>query len=186
MSPDGGPAAGGGAGRELVEVVDPDGRVVGTATRAEVRAGNLRHRSVFVAVATSDGEVVVHRRAAWKDVWPSAWDVAFGGVLAVGETFADGARRELAEEAGVDAPLERLGAGAYQDDDVAEVAEVYLARHDGPFTTPDGEVAAIDRVPVAELAAWCAGRAVCADSLALVVPRLLERLDPGASARLRS
>ena len=167
------PGPGAAAAAELVEVVDERGVVRRTATRAEVRAGNLRHRSVFVAVVTGSGEVVVHQRAAWKDVWPSVWDVAFGGVVGVGESFADAARRELAEEAGiVDVHLERVGGGTYADDAVAEVAEVYLARHDGPLATPDGEVARLDRVPIDGLGAWCAERSVCPDSLALVVPVL--------------
>ena len=172
----GGPAAA--AAGQLVEVVDEQGAVVGTATRAEVRADNLRHRSVFVAVVTSAGELVVHQRAAWKDVWPSAWDVAFGGVVGVGEAFVDAARRELAEEAGVAAPLEHIGGGAYADAAVAEVAEVYLARHDGALSTPDGEVVALDRVPLAALGGWCEGRTVCPDSLALVVPAVLAALGP--------
>ncbi|MEN9507404.1 MAG: hypothetical protein RI958_3330, partial [Actinomycetota bacterium] len=38
------------AGSELVDVVDDDDRVVGTVTRAEMRAGRLMHRAVFIAV----------------------------------------------------------------------------------------------------------------------------------------
>ena len=64
-----------------MDVLDEEGRVVGVATRAEVRAGNLWHRTVFIAVVTPDDEVVVHQRADWKDVWPSHWDVCFGGVV---------------------------------------------------------------------------------------------------------
>ena len=99
----------------MVEVVDERGVVVRLATRAEMRAGNLRHRSVAVVVVTGAGEVVAHRRADWKDVWPGRWDVCFGGVVGVGEGWRDAARRELAEEAGVEVPdaalHERSGAG---------------------------------------------------------------------------
>ena len=37
---------------ELVDALDPQGNVVGTVTRAEMRAANLWHRSVFVVVVT--------------------------------------------------------------------------------------------------------------------------------------
>ena len=36
--------------------------------RSSVRALNLRHRSVAIAVVGSDGRLLVHRRSAGKDV----------------------------------------------------------------------------------------------------------------------
>jgi 8-oxo-dGTP pyrophosphatase MutT (NUDIX family) len=116
------------------------------------------------------GRLVVHRRADWKDVWPGRWDLAFGGLVGVGEDWATAAARELAEEAGVSARLAEVAAGAYDDDEVAVLGRVYLARHDGPFTFADGEVVEDDRVPVADVPAWLEGRAVCPDSVALVAP----------------
>ena len=169
-----------GASDELVEVVDEDGRVLRLVTRAAMRAGNLRHRSVGVVVVTADGELVAHRRAAWKDVWPGRWDVCFGGVAAVGETWAEAAARELAEEAGVAvAPedLRVLGDGDYADADMNALSRIFLAVHDGPFTPADGEVVELVRVPLADLDAWLAGRSLCADSESVVVP-LVRRLAP--------
>lgn len=161
------------AAAELVEEVDRDGRVLRLVSRAEMRRGALRHRTVFVAVLSADGTtLLVHQRAAWKDIWPGAWDLAFGGVCGVGEGWAEAARRELAEEAGLDAALEEVGGGAYEADGVAEVARVFVARTDAEPTCPDGEVAAVERVPLAELDAWLADRTVCPDSVALVVPHL--------------
>jgi len=159
-------------GDALVDVVDDAGNPVAVATRREVRAANLLHRSVFVAVLDGEGRLVVHQRADWKDVWPGRWDVAFGGVVDAGEDWVPAAARELLEEAGVVTALERLGPGRYEDDSVREVAEVFLARSAGPFTFPDGEVAASDRVPIAGLDAWLAGRDAVPDSLAIVVPLL--------------
>ncbi|CAN5669441.1 hypothetical protein BH10ACT1_BH10ACT1_22050 [soil metagenome] len=170
-----GPADHGAAARaaaELVEVVAIDGSVERVATRAEMRAGRLRHRCTYVVVLDAAERVVVHQRAAWKDVWPSRWDLAFGGVVGVGEQWADAARRELAEEAGIVAELEALGEGAYEDQDAALVGHLYLARHDGPWTFPDGEVVASERIPVAEVLGWITARPHCPDGVALLGPAL--------------
>src|SRR5690606_12487279 len=117
------------AADELVEEIDEHGSVVRVVTRAEMRAQNLRHRTVAVVVITGAGEVVAHRRADWKDVWPGRWDVCFGGVTRVDEDWVEAARRELAEEAGieVDAPaLRELGDGSYADADVSEYSRVFV------------------------------------------------------------
>lgn len=143
-------------------------------TRAELRARGAaaRHRACYVAVITSGGELVVHRRADWKDVFPGYWDVCFGGVLGAGETWEAAAHRELQEEAGVDASLELLGIGRWEAPDTRLVGRVYLAHSDGPFTCPDGEVVEVTAVSLQELPAWLEGRDVCPDSRDLVVPLL--------------
>lgn len=159
---------------ELVDLVDVDDRVVEVVTRAEMRARGaaVRHRACYVAVVTSGGELVVHRRADWKEVYPGYWDICFGGVLGAGEAWDDAARRELAEEAGVDAEPVLLGTGAWSAEDTNLNARIYLARSDGPFTCPDGEVVEVATIAVADLDSWLAGRNVCPDSVDLVGPHL--------------
>ena len=133
---------------------------------------NLRHRTVFVVVVNHAGELLVHKRAAWKDVWPGRWDLAFGGVCAPGEPWEVAAARELDEEAGAHAELLYLGQDAYEDDEVRELARIYLARYDGPFSFTDGEVTAIAWVPPLELPSWIERHQLCPDTRALVMPRL--------------
>jgi 8-oxo-dGTP pyrophosphatase MutT (NUDIX family) len=161
-------------GDELVEVVDPDGVVVELVTRATMRAENLRHRCSYIVVR-SGRRVLAHQRAGWKDVWPSHWDLAFGGVLNAGEAWTEGAARELAEEAGIvvaPSALTELGPLAFESDLVRVLGRVYAVESDGPFTFADGEVAAIEWVEVDALAEWLACRPICLDSLAGLVPLL--------------
>lgn len=167
---------------ELVEVVGDDGSVERVVTRAAMRAGNLCHRSVGVVVRHPEhGAVLAHRRADWKDVWPGRWDVCFGGVCGVGEADLDAARRELQEEAGVEAApgeLRELGRGRYEDDEVRAMATVFELRHAGPFRFADGEVEEIRWVPLTELEPFLADHPHCPDSAAL-----LRSIRPWANER---
>jgi isopentenyldiphosphate isomerase len=155
-----------------VEVVDEGGGVLDVVPRHEVRERNLRHRTVFVVVVNRAGELLVHRRAEWKDVWPGRWDLAVGGVCEPGEPWETAAARELAEELGVREELVYLGADLYSDDEVRELAHAYLVRHEGPFTLADGAVAEVAWVAPGELPGWLATHDPCPDSRAVVLPRL--------------
>lgn len=157
-------------GEELVEEVDLEGNVLRIVTRAEMRAGRLRHRTTFIAVVDSGGRLLAHQRSLNKDVWPSRWDIAAGGVAAVGEAWDVGARRELAEELGIEAPIEHLGGGTYDDDEVRTVAQVFVARHSGPYRFADGEVVDARWLTLAKLHALIESQPCCPDSLALVLP----------------
>jgi isopentenyldiphosphate isomerase len=162
----------GSADEELIDQLDAMGVVIGQVTRAEMRRANLLHRSVFVVVRNDVDELLIHRRAAWKDLWPDAWDIAVSGVVAAGEAWELAAARELIEELGVSAELAYLGEGSYEDDEVREVARIYQARSEGPFDFSDNEIVEAVWVPIGDLREWLEGRLVCPDSMSLVLPRL--------------
>lgn len=162
--------------REPVEVLDESGAVVGVVTRGQMRAANLPHRNVVVALRRSDGRWVVHRRADWKDVNPGLWDVAFGGVPAPGESDTDAAVRELAEEAGVAVDADRLVEVArlrHADDRTRWSGPVYVVVDDGPVVPADGEVAEVAEVAAGGLTAWAAGHPLCPDARTTVLPVLV-------------
>ena len=161
-----------GAGDEMVEVVDEDDRVVDVVTRRRVRAENLRHRAVFVVVVASDGRVLIHRRSDEKDLWPGRWDLAAGGVVGVGEPYDEAARRELAEELGIDAEPALLGPYTYEDGAVRSVGRVYRAVHDGEVSFRDGEVVEACWVTRDELRSRLERDSWVGDSPAVVLPHL--------------
>ena len=159
---------------ELVDIVDNDDRVVATVTRAEMRAGRLQHRAVSIAVMGSDRQLLVHRRADNKDVWPGMWDMAAGGVVAAGESYEMAARRELAEELGIEvAEFRHLGEGRFVDESVALIGRGYLAVHDGPFTFTDGEIAEVRWVTADQLDELMTAERFVPDNVELLWPLLL-------------
>lgn len=166
---------------ELVEIIDRDGVVTGVVPRAQMRAERLRHRSVFIAVTNDDGDLLVHRRAEHKDVWPGWWDIAVGGVVGCDESFDDAARREFREELGTDTtPIQFIGSGAYEDDTVKLVAHCYVVVENGPFQFTDNEITEAHWVSADELDHWLRSKPFLPDSLALVLPRLSQfaRINP--------
>ena len=157
---------------ELVDIVDDDDIVIATVTRSEMRSRRLQHRSVGIAVISTDGRLLIHRRSLAKDIWPGWWDIAAGGVVAAGETYEAAARRELEEELGIEGDVEYLGQSRYVDDNVAEMCRGYRVVHDGPFEFSDGEVSEVRWVTFAELDAMRRTHSFLPDSIALLLPLL--------------
>jgi len=166
------------SGDELVDVLDDAGRVVGTVTRREMRARRLPHRVVYVLVFDRTGRLFVHRRTATKDVYPGFCDVAVGGVLAAGESFDAGARREAAEELGVTVAPEPLFPFRFTDPETIVHGMVYRAVHDGPFVLQPSEIVSGDFVPLDAIPTRAAREPFCPDGLA-VLAEYRRRARPG-------
>jgi isopentenyldiphosphate isomerase len=161
------------ASEELVDIVDHNDNVLYQCTRKEMRAQVLRHRAVFIAVVNSAGELLIHQRSAMKDLWPSWWDLAVGGVVSAGESYDAAALRELDEEVGITGvPLMPLGMGTYTDNMVSLVGKCFIATYDGSLVLRDGEVVATEWVSQSDLQQRLAGRDFLPDSKALVLPAL--------------
>jgi isopentenyldiphosphate isomerase len=151
---------------ELVYVVDEAGRTVSVVTRREIRARRLPHRCTYIFLFNQRGKLFLHLRTATKDVYPSHWDVAIGGVLAAGEPFATGAKRELAEEVGLDTALEELFPFRYTGEGTIAHAMVYRCVHDGPLTLQPEEIVRGEFVSLAEVNERSERDAFCPDGLA--------------------
>lgn len=126
---------------EIVAIVDEDNRVVGSAARREMRARRLPHRSTYILVFNSRGEVYVQKRTLTKDVFPGYYDPAAGGVVLAGESYLDGACRELEEEMGIrDVPLQSLFEFYHADADSRVWGAAYRCVYDGVVTLQEEEV----------------------------------------------
>lgn len=121
------------ASKEWLDVVDENDEVVGREQRGEIHARGLMHRSAQVLVFNTAGELFLQKRSKHKDEFPGLWDSSAAGHVDSGEDYIDSARRELAEELGITAPVEleplfRLAASA---DTGWEHCSVFRCRYDG-------------------------------------------------------
>ena len=152
---------------EMVDRIDEDGRVVGRVTREEMRRDRLPHRCTWILVFSTRGELFCHLRTASKDVFPSHWDVCVGGVLTAGESFDEGASRELTEEIGIRAEIQPLFPFDYADEQTIVSGYVYRVTHDGPFVLQSEEVVRGEFVALADLEARFLAERFCPDGLAV-------------------
>ncbi len=128
-------------GEEIIQVVDDDNRETATVSRREMRARGLVHRASYILVFNSKGELFVQKRTQDKDIYPGYLDVAAGGVVLVGESYEEAARRELAEELGISGtPLVAHFTFFSREKDNPVWGRVFSCIHDGSLTLQETEV----------------------------------------------
>ncbi len=128
---------------ELFEIFDENDQPTGLAPRSECHGNpNLIHRTAHVVVRHPDGRILLQHRSADKDVQPNKWDTAVGGHLAPGESYEDGARREMAEELGLSPDLELtfLFTSQIRNEVESENVGVFSVVHPGPFDFQEEEI----------------------------------------------
>jgi mevalonate kinase len=131
-------------GQELFTVVDEQDRVVGYRTRAEChRDPSLIHRVVGVAVFDSSGRILLQKRSMTKDMEGGLWSVTSAGHVLKDESYEDAAKRELAEEVGIDIPIAPAAGYLYQTGAESEMSRLFTATYDGPVKPDPTEVAEI-------------------------------------------
>jgi isopentenyldiphosphate isomerase len=129
------------AADERFELVNLRGDVIGFAPRRLVHADNrLLHRVVHVVVTNARGHLLLQRRSLAKDIAPGVWDTSVGGHLLPGETVAEGARREMREELGLDGEPTFLYSWLYRSARESELVHTHHFSAEGPFVFPPQEI----------------------------------------------
>ena len=91
---------------EFWDVYDRDRRPKGYKI---MRGGDRRlgkdeyHLTCHVCLFSTDGRMLIQKRADFKGLWGGLWDITAGGSVLAGENARIGAERELFEEVGVKA-----------------------------------------------------------------------------------
>lgn len=126
-------------GGERLPIVDPDGRVVGEASRAECHGGSmLLHPVVHLHVIDSLGRLYLQRRPEWKDIQPGRWDTAVGGHIDAGEDRESALQREAREELGIESfEAEFVCSYVFCSPRERELVNVYCCCYDGAIAPSD-------------------------------------------------
>ena len=125
---------------ELLAVVDENDQQLRSLDRATVHRENLLHRAVHVLLVNRRGELLLQKRSHRKDRFPRRWDSSAAGHVDAGESYRICAIRELQEEIGVSATLEKLGRVTASETTGFEFIEVFAGIHDGPFHWNQNEI----------------------------------------------
>lgn len=134
---------------EIVTIVDEHNNVIGSAPRREMRAKKLPHRSTYIFVFNSQGELFVQKRTMTKDIYPGYYDPCTGGVVLHGESYELSATRELEEEVGIrDVPLTWHFNVYFEDDGCRVWGSVFSCVYDGDMVLQAEEVESGEFLPI--------------------------------------
>ena len=161
---------------EQIAWVDEQDRLLGSLPRAELRDRGLIGRGTYILLFNSAGELCVHQRTLSKAIYPGFWDVAAGGMVQAGESYAESAARELEEELGVGGVALQAHEQFLFDQPGNRIwCAVFSAVWDGPLSLQPEEVLQARFIPVDQVLAETAEKPYCPDSLA-ALKRYLEQV----------
>ena len=139
--------------KEILEIVDTDGAVVGAAPRKCVHGDNrLLHRVVHVLVRDAKDRLLLQKRSQNKRVAPGRWDTSVGGHVDCGESIETAMYREMAEELGIRPErLEFAYHYIHSNHFESELVFTYTCRYDGKISHHPEEIEAVKFWDIGEI-----------------------------------
>lgn len=127
---------------EKVVIVNSVNEVVDVVPRSMMRAKSLLHRSTYIIVRNSKGDILIQKRSPLKDLYPNYFDPTTGGVVQEHESYEENAIRELWEELGIKDVQPKFEFDFYFENDKCKVwGRTFSLNYDGIIKPMDGEVA---------------------------------------------
>lgn len=139
---------------ELFDVVDSQDSVIATLPRSEVHRRKLLHRAVHVFVFRPDGTMLIHKRSATKEEFPSVWTSSCSGHVSAAETYDETAPREMFEELGIKAAVIPFRKFEACPETSHEFTMLYTANSDDPILPDAQEMTEIRWMKLVEIEEW--------------------------------
>jgi len=143
---------------EFLTIVDENDRPLKSMDRATIHRDNLLHRAVHILLVNHRGELLLQKRSYRKDRFPRRWDSSAAGHVDADESYQDCAKRELREEVGVEAVLEKVGKLPASESTGHEFIEIFAGIHEGPFHWNQHEIETGGFFKLDMIDAWIATR----------------------------
>ena len=133
---------------EIFDVVDENDIIIGEALSSQCHKKGLWHRAVTIFLFNKNGEILVQKRSP-NIARPDKLCASASGHILRGESYINGANRELKEELGIDAELrlysKHLMKLFYPDGTVdREHYMIFVCNYDGDFALQEEEIVSLD------------------------------------------
>ena len=119
-----------------IDIVDDNNKVIGTSKKDS----NHHFRSVHIWVFSKNGELLLSKRPKEIKRFPNMTTSSAGGHLDSGETYKQGAARELKEELGISTNLTFCCTFVWKKGKQKVFHELYSTISDGPFALDKREI----------------------------------------------
>lgn len=125
---------------ELLVVVDKNDKVINYMPRKLVHDQKLLHRTISISVYNNKGQILMQKRTSKMDNNPNKWSNAAGGHVTKGKEYDEVAKKEIAEELGINPPLALIKKMFINDPVHNTMTSIYKARSEGPFNLNKEEI----------------------------------------------
>ena len=152
---------------EMLDVLNSDGFPTGRqVSKKEAHEKGIWHRAAHVWFVNNKGEILLQKRADNMESHPGEYDISAAGHLTAGDTFVEGALREVKEELGIELKeSDLIKIGEVHNESVQrngtyinkEYDDIYVVHKDiliSDFTIQESEVDSIRYIPIEEFKKW--------------------------------
>ena len=127
---------------EILDIVDDDDTVIGSASQEDIYNQKLLHRIVHILVLHPQMPAIyLQKRSATKSFLPNYYCTSAGGHVHSGETHKEAAIRELEEEIGITTPIKEVDSFIFTGENGHQrFIKVFVTKVSDGFSFIDGEV----------------------------------------------